>query len=182
MSDQPLQPLLLFTSPLGDDTLPIEQSSTLHAIALEATERLTQPFDVRLTVVSTERVIDPNTLLYQPVCLTIRRQPQSDRFFNGIVRRVEAIGLARRDRWTYHLDIVPRLWFMGQASDCRIFQRKTVVQILQTLFSEHSVAPVEFRIYGEQPMRDYTTQFNETDLDFAHRLIQEFGILLFLRA
>jgi type VI secretion system secreted protein VgrG len=178
MSDQTLQPLLLFTSPLGDDTLPIEQS-TLHAIALEATERLTHPFEVHLTTVSTQRVIDPKTLLYQPVCLTVRRLPQSDRFFNGIVRRVEAVGLARRDRWTYHLDIVPRLWFMSQAADCRVFQQKTVVQILQTLFSEEGVAPVEFRVYGEQPVRDYTTQFNETNLDFVHRLIQEAGYFYF---
>ena len=54
MSDNNEQPLLLFTSSLGDDTLPIEQS-TLHAIALEATEGLTQPYEIRLTVVSSER-------------------------------------------------------------------------------------------------------------------------------
>jgi type VI secretion system secreted protein VgrG len=178
MSGQTMQPLLLFTSPLGDDTLPTEPS-TLHAIALSATERLTEPFEGQLTAVSLERVIDPNALLYQPVCVTLRRQPHADRFFNGVVCRVEAIGLARRDRWTYHLTIVPRLWFMGQAADCRIFQQKSTAQILQTLFSEQGVAPVEFRIYGDQPVRDYTTQFNETNLDFAHRLMQESGYFYF---
>jgi type VI secretion system secreted protein VgrG len=178
MSEQPLQQMLLFTSPLGDDTLPNEPS-TLHAIAVEATERLTQPFDVKVTAISDERIIQPNTLLYQPVCLTIRRRPHSDRFFNGIVRRIEAVGLARRNRWTYHLKIVPRLWFMSQASDCRIFQQKTAVQILQTLFLEHGVAPVVFRIYGEQPVRDYTTQFDETSLEFIHRLLQESGYFYF---
>src|ERR1700710_2769189 len=142
-----LSPLLLLTSPLGDDTLPVQQGM-LHAIALSAREQLSEPFTVQLTTVSTEREIDPNELVCQPVCVTIRKRPHADRFFNGIVRRFEAIGLARRDRWTYRLEIVPRLWFMSQAADCRIFQQKSTAQILQILFAEHGVAPVEWRIYG----------------------------------
>ncbi|MFL5284985.1 MAG: type VI secretion system Vgr family protein [Rhodopila sp.] len=172
------QPMLLLRSPLGDDTLPIQQG-TLHAIALDGTERLSQPYEFRLTVVSTRRSIDPNELLYQPVCLTIRRKPLGDRYLHGIVRRVEAVGLPRRDRWTYHLDIVPQLWFLGQTGDCRIFQQKTAADILQILFAEHAVAPVEFRIYGEKPTREYTTQYNETNLGFAHRLMQESGWFYF---
>ncbi len=178
MSGGPLQPLLLFTSPLGDDTLPYQQN-TLHAIALSATERLSEPFAVRLTAMSTERAIDPNELIYQPVCVTLRTRPGADRYFNGVVRRMEAVGLARRGRWTYNLEIVPRLWFLSQTADCRIFQQKTVVEILQALFAEHGVAPVDFRIYGDQPVREYTTQFNETDLTFAQRLLQESGWFYF---
>ncbi|MEJ1976178.1 MAG: contractile injection system protein, VgrG/Pvc8 family [Acetobacteraceae bacterium] len=181
MTGGSLQPLLLLTSPLGDDTQPIQQG-TLHAIALSATERLSEPFVVRLTTVSTERAIEPNELVYQPVCVTLRKQPHSDRFFNGVVRRMEAVGLARRDRWTYHLEIVPRLWFLSQSSDCRIFQQKTVVEILQALFAEHSIAPVEFRIFGDQPVREYTTQYNETDLTFVQRLLQESGYFYFFEA
>lgn len=165
---------LLLTSPFGDDTLPI-QRGTLHAIALKAHEQISRPFEARLTVVSDRRSIDPDELLFQPVCATLRTKLHGDRFFNGVVRRVEAVGQARRDRWTYHLDVVPRLWFLGQSRDCRIFQRKTVIQILQTLFGEHQVAPVEFKIFGKKDVREYTTQYNESDLRFAHRLMQEEG-------
>jgi len=172
------QPLLLLSSPLGDDTLPIQQG-TLHAVALSAHEELSQPFAFRITAVSTEQAIQPTQLVYQPVCLTLRKAPHADRFFHGIVRRMEAVGLARRDRWTYHLDIVPRLWFLGQAADCRIFQQKTVVEILQQLFAEHGVAPIEFRVFGSQPARDYTTQYNESDLAFVQRLMQEAGYFYF---
>jgi type VI secretion system secreted protein VgrG len=173
-----LSPLLLLTSPFGNDTLPM-QTGTLHAVGMTATEQISQPFTMRLTVVSTERVISPNELVYQPVCLTIHRQPYADRFFNGIVRQMEAVGEPQRDRWKYHLDVVPRLWFLTQTSDCRIFQQKTVVEILQTIFAEHQVAPVEFRIFGAKPVREYTTQYNETDLVFVHRLLQESGYFYF---
>jgi type VI secretion system secreted protein VgrG len=171
-------PLLLLTSPLGDDTLPFQQG-TLHAIGLEARERLSRPFEIALTVVSTVRAIDPNELLYQPVAVTVRRINGLDRYFHGIVRRMDAVGLAQRDRWQYQLEVVPRLWFMAQTMDCRIFQQKTAVEILQQLFAEHQVTPVDFRIFGEQRVREYTTQYNETDLDFAHRLLQESGYFYF---
>lgn len=174
MSGGVLNPLLLLTSPLGDDTLPI-QTGTLHAVALEASERISRPFEAWISVVSTERAIDPDELLFQPVCLTIRRQAGRDRFINGVVRSVAASGITQRDRWRYRLQVVPRLSFLDQTTDCRIFQQKTTVQILQELFCEHRVEPVEFRIYGDRPVREYTTQFNETDLVFAHRLMQDSG-------
>lgn len=167
-------PLLLLNSPLGDDTLPF-QVGTLHAISLAATERLSAPFEIGLTAVSTVRSIDPNELLYRPVAVTMRRHEGLDRHFHGIVRRMTAVGRPQRGRWEYQLDVVPRLWFMQQATDCRIFQQRTAVQILQQLFSEHQVNPAEFRIFGNQPVREYTTQFNETDLVFAHRIMQEAG-------
>lgn len=171
-------PLLLLTSPLGDDTLPF-QEATLHAIGLEAREQLSRPFEIVLTAVSTTRAIDPNELLYQPVAVTVRRINGLDRVFHGVVRRMDSVGLAQRDRWQYRLEVVPRLWFLAQTVDCRIFQQKTAVEILQQLFSEHQVAPVDFRIFGQQPVREYTTQYNETDLDFAHRLLQESGYFYF---
>src|SRR5690349_9356947 len=123
-------PMLLLTSPLGDDTQPVREG-TLHAVELHAVEEISRPFELTLTAVSNERGIDPQELLYRPVGLTVRRRPHEDRFFNGVIRTVEAIGLPRRSRWTYRLEIVPRLWFLGQAEDCRIFQNMTAQEILE---------------------------------------------------
>ncbi len=173
-------PLLLLSSPLGDDMLPFQQG-TLHAIGLEAREQLSRPFEIVLTAVSTIRAIDPNELLYQPVAVTMRRINGLDRVFHGIVRRMDAVGLPQRNRWQYRLEVVPRLWFLAQTMDCRIFQQKSAVEILQQLFAEHEVTPVDFRIFGEKPVREYTTQYNETDLDFAHRLLQESGYFYFFK-
>ncbi len=173
-----LSPLLLLTSPLGDDRLP-DQQGVLHATALAATEQLSAPFEIELVAVSTRRAVDPNELLYKPVAVTVRRKDGTDRMFHGIVRRMDAVGLEQRSRWQYRLEVVPRLWFLSQTADCRIFQQKTTVQILRELFSEHRVEPVEFRIFGSSPVRPYTTQYNETDLAFAQRIMQETGYFYF---
>jgi len=178
MSKNALSPLLLLTSPLGDDRLP-DQQGVLHATALAATEQLSAPFEIELVAVSTRRAVDPNELLYKPVAVTVRRKDGTDRMFHGIVRRMDAVGLEQRSRWQYRLEVVPRLWFLSQTADCRIFQQKTAVQILRELFSEHRVEPVEFRIFGSSPVRPYTTQYNETDLAFAQRIMQETGYFYF---
>ena len=178
MSGEGGQPLLLLNSPFGDDRQP-NQPGSLHAVALTAREWLSKPFEAAITAVSDRRVIDPNELLGHPVCLTVRFRPSHDRFIHGVVHRMTAIGLPQRDRWRYVLEVVPRMRLMDQAADCRIFQDRTASEILRVLFAEHDVSPVEFRLFDPEPRREYTTQYNETDLDFAQRLMQESGWFYF---
>lgn len=173
-----LQNLLLLTSPLGDDTKPYQEGS-LHAIGLHATEQLSAPYLIGLDVVSTEKQIAPDSLLHKPVTVTIRRKDGVDRYFNGLVRHVSSSGVEHRGRWEYHLDVVPSLWFLSQTSDCRIFQKKTAVEILRQLFADHAVQPVDFRVTGSQPVREYTTQYNESDLAFCQRIMQESGLFYY---
>jgi type VI secretion system secreted protein VgrG len=170
-------PLLQLRSPLGDDTIAFEKDS-LHAISLDASERISAPFGVDIEAISNVKITDPNELLLAPVSLTVRRINGIDRFFHGIVRQVGLLGTPQRDRWHYRLKLVPRLWFLEQVKDCRIFQQKTVVDILEVLFNEGGVSSFEFRV-GPQPTREYTTQYNETNLRFVHRLLQEAGLFYY---
>ncbi|MET0312866.1 MAG: type VI secretion system tip protein TssI/VgrG [Hansschlegelia sp.] len=171
-------PLLLLKSPLGDDRRPF-QEGTLHAVEMTAREELSAPFEIDILAVSTEQAIDPDRLLHQPLTITVRRKDGVDRLFHGVVRRMEAVGSDQRDRWQYRLELAPRLWFLSQTIDCRIFQQKTAVEILKEIFAEHGVEPVDFRLFGKAPVRPYTTQFDETDLQFVQRIMQESGYFYF---
>ena len=167
-------PLLLLKSPLGADRRPF-QDETLHAVSMTARERLSAPFEIDVLAVSTIRAHDPDRLLYQPVTITVRLKDGHERLFHGVVRRMEALGSDQRDRWQYRLEVVPRLWFLSQISDCRIFQQKTAIAILKEIFGEHGVEHVEFRVLSRDGVRPYTTQFGETDLQFVQRIMQESG-------
>ena len=101
-----------------------------------------------------------------------------DRFLHGIVRKLSLLGTPQRNRWHYRLELVPRLWFLEQVRDCRIFQQKTVVEILEVLFAEGGITSFEFQV-GPQPNREYTTQYNETNLRFVQRLLQESGMFYY---
>ena len=171
-------PLLLLKSPLGADRRPF-QDETLHAVSMTARERLSAPFEIDVLAVSTIRALDPDRLLYQPVTITVRHKDGHERLFHGVVRRMEALGSDQRDRWQYRLEVVPRLWFLSQISDCRIFQQKTAIDILKEIFGEHGVEHVEFRVLSRDGVRPYTTQFGETDLQFVQRIMQESGYFYF---
>ena len=84
------------------------------------------------------------------------------------------LGLAQRDRWQYRLEAVPRLWFRHRPGSPDLPAEDGSRDPDSSRFAEHQVAPVDFRIFGQQPAARSTMQYNETDLGFrALLLLQE---------
>ncbi|MBO9648232.1 MAG: type VI secretion system tip protein VgrG [Variovorax sp.] len=78
----------------------------------------------------------------------------------------------------YRLTLRPWLHLATLSTDCRIFQNKSVVDILDDLLADYPFA-VDKRLIETYPQRDYQTQFNESDFAFFERLCQEWGISYF---
>ena len=78
----------------------------------------------------------------------------------------------------YKLTLRPWLHLATLTTDCRIFQNKTVVDILDELLADYAF-PVDKRLIETYPTRDYQTQFNESDFEFFSRLCQAWGISFF---
>ena len=156
---------LAMQSPLGADAL------IPTAVTLE--EAISEPFLAIVDVASSEAEIDPDKLLYHGVCVTLKRPGREPRHVHGFVRCFVATGPLPRSLFGYRLEVVPKLWFLSQTGDCRIFENKSTKDIVQTLCSEGGV-DVAFRT-DVPPARPFTVQYNETDLAFVTRLIEEEG-------
>ncbi|MEJ8810696.1 type VI secretion system tip protein TssI/VgrG [Variovorax ureilyticus] len=78
----------------------------------------------------------------------------------------------------YTLTLRPWLYLATETTDCRVFQNKTVVDILDGLLEKYPFA-VDKRLIETSPQRDYQTQYNESDFEFFERLCQEWGISYF---
>ncbi len=170
--------LLTMTSPLGQDALiPYEFS---------AREGISEPFLFEIRAFSQQGIFDPDKLLYQTVCVKVQHQAGAGvvRYFNGIVQSVSAEGGSTATRagselQGYRISVVPKLWFLSQTVDCRVFQKKTTVDILTQLFNDMGVSDVTYPPAGAE--REYTVQFNESDLHFATRLMEEEGYYYFFQ-
>ncbi|MGD0107106.1 MAG: type VI secretion system tip protein TssI/VgrG [Rhodopila sp.] len=164
---------LTMTSPLGPDVL----IPTL----LSAREGLSEPFRFDVQVVSQIGATDPNRLLNQAACVTLQSGGVPIRTFHGIVQSVSSQGTARGqasdEYYCYRLVLVPRLWFLSQTVDCRVFQDLSTCEILGRLFDDAGLTDVSLPVSG--PVRPYTVQFNESDLTFAARLMEEEGYYYF---
>ncbi|SPC21679.1 type VI secretion system Vgr family protein [Cupriavidus oxalaticus] len=100
------------------------------------------------------------------------------REITGIVTRVEGPQPDGR-HIIYRLTLRPWLFLATLTSDFKIFQQKSVVDILQELLADYPF-PVDNRLdVARYPTREYQVQYGETDFAFFERLTQEWGISYF---
>lgn len=103
------------------------------------------------------------------------------RQINGIVTRFESGGMSG-DFDIYRVELSPWLWHLTLGADCRIFQDKTVLQILQAVFDEYkSSTALSVKLTGRYHPRPYTVQYRETDFAFVSRLMEEEGIYYYFK-
>jgi type VI secretion system secreted protein VgrG len=145
---------------------------------LAGSEGVSMPFSIRLNLLSEDPAIQCADLLRSPATVTIRTEDGGERPFHGLVSRFAQAG--RRDELTvYHAEVVPWLWFLTLSRDCRIFQQKTVPDILEEVFTSLGYRDFEFKCTGKHPKREYCVQYRETHFDFVSRLMEEEGIFYF---
>ncbi|RWM83598.1 MAG: type VI secretion system tip protein VgrG [Mesorhizobium sp.] len=126
--------------------------------------------------VSNSPDIDPLKMLGGPVSIEGESDPK--RWFSGLVSEFRLTRI--EDRLAYYEAVIrPWLWFLGNTTDCRIFQNMSVIEIVEEVFSKYSTAKFEKRLQGSYPPREYCVQYDETDLDFVQRLLEHEGILYF---
>jgi type VI secretion system secreted protein VgrG len=146
----------------------------LLATSFHAEESISAPYCVTVEVISGKAVIDPDSVLFQPASLTITFGAGTPRIMHGMVRSFVATGEPVRDQYAYTLTFVPKLWFMGQTRDCRIFTNMTVADILTTICGDAGQT-ISVNVYGDKPVQPYVTQFNESDFAFFSRLAEAAG-------
>ncbi|TIM45818.1 MAG: type VI secretion system tip protein VgrG [Mesorhizobium sp.] len=126
--------------------------------------------------VSNSPDVDPLKMLGGAVSIEGESDPK--RWFSGLVSEFRLTRI--EDRLAYYEAVIrPWLWFLGNTTDCRIFQNMSVIEIVEEVFSKYSTAKFEKRLQGSYPPREYCVQYDETDLDFVQRLLEHEGILYF---
>lgn len=126
--------------------------------------------------VSKSHDVDPLKMLGGVVSVEGESDPK--RWFSGLVSEFRLTRI--EDRLAFYEAVVrPWLWFLGNTTDCRIFQNMTAVEIVEKIFSKYGVAKFEKRLQGSYPSREYCVQYDESDLDFVQRLLEHEGIFYF---
>ena len=152
-------------------------------------EGMSQLFEFRLRLLSVNEDIDPRRIIAKPAILRTEtwdiNHMGGERHWNGVVSRFQRTGRAQsadgEDLFSYECDIVPWFWFMTQHEDCRIFQNKTVREIVETIFDEFDYSDFRFELTGDHPSLEYCTQYHETTFAFISRLLERDGIHYYFR-
>ncbi|TGT67781.1 type VI secretion system tip protein VgrG [bacterium M00.F.Ca.ET.159.01.1.1] len=139
-------------------------------------DEISRCFAYTVGFVSKNRDIDPLKMLGGVVSVEGESNPK--RWFSGLVADFKLTRIEDRLSF-YEATVRPWLWFLGNTTDCRIFQNMTAVEIVEKIFSKYGIAKFEKRLQGSYPQREYCVQYDESDLDFVQRLLEHEGIFYF---
>lgn len=150
---------------------------------LSGHEAISQPFSLELVLLGTDARIDRNALLGKNVTVSI---PVKDairpRYFNGKITRVgvNAVELSGSRYAAYSLTLESDLWPMQRDRNLRIFQEKTIPEIVKCLLAEYGVN-VEDALTEKYRIWDYCVQYQESSFAFISRLMELEGIAYYFR-
>ncbi|GLO53823.1 hypothetical protein PPUN110474_52240 [Pseudomonas putida] len=155
---------------------PLAGQIDFEVVSFELDEVISSPFQLKLELISFEDEVDFGQLLDKPVLFTIWRGERPLRYVHGLVSSFSQ-GETGFYRTRYRALVEPVLARAGLRSNWRIFQQKTVPQILELMLKRQGIARFEIKSMGEHQVREFCVQAGETDLDFIARLAGEEGFV-----
>ena len=154
-----------------------EELRVVDFVGKEEISRLYQ-FDIQLASPITDIMFE--NIVNKPATLEFLRgdEPQP---VSGLVIKFEQGARAGEEGWvTYRATLVPRVWILTLTHQSRIFQEKTVEEIIKEVFNEAGLSnEFRFELSGSYPTREYCVQYNESDFNFICRLMEHEGIFFF---
>jgi type VI secretion system secreted protein VgrG len=97
---------------------------------------------------------------------------------HGVVGRVTMLRSTGAG-FTYQVTLVPALTTLALRSNCRIFQDKTSIEVVETILDEHGIDSYQTTLEGNYQTQAYVVQYRESDLAFIQRLLEEEGIFYY---
>lgn len=165
--------LLAMDTKLGPDACVLTE--------VEAEDVLSKPFVYRIKFATEAAPADVKNLLGTEVTLFMGRPEETGtaigrRPVHGHFSRLTRGVAQRGNDVEWRAEVVPALWFLSRTTDCRIFQQKSVTDIISEVLQLHGVTNVQMKTLGTYDPLEYCVQYRETALNFISRLMEQNGI------
>jgi type VI secretion system secreted protein VgrG len=158
---------------LGDDALLLN--------SFTGDERVSTPFRFILELLSPNPNVDIQGLLRKAGVISIKLDEETERHIHGFINRIALMEYGEDGMAVYQAELVPWFWFLTLYSNCRIFQNKTVPDIVEQIFKDRGFKDYKLSLQASYQPRDYCVQYRETDFNFVSRLLEDEGIFYFFQ-
>jgi type VI secretion system secreted protein VgrG len=163
--------LLTISTPLGEDFLLLNKVNTTEGISQLYTIEVELLHDSEKESYEAE-AINLQSVLGQAATIAVTQRDNKTRLMNGVIQSIRQIGRTQNYSF-YNAVLVPQIWELTQVVQSRIFQQKSVKDILTEVFKNYQV---KLELQWDYKPRNYCVQYNESDFAFASRLMEEEGI------
>ncbi|MGI2879777.1 type VI secretion system Vgr family protein [Vibrio furnissii] len=162
---------------LEDDTLVVRGFDGQETLSSERINgQLCHGFRYELELASRHANLTPEMVVDKVAELMLYRDDVLVQRVNGIVRCFTQ-GDTGHHHTFYSLTLVPALERLSLRHNSRIFQLKTVPEIISILLQEMGINDYAFALTRDCAQREFCVQYRETDLDLLHRLAAEEGLV-----
>ena len=164
---------------LPQDTRLIEIDSALPGALVverfEGSESVCADFEFDIDCLSVSAFLDATALVGQPLSLRLRQADGSHRHWHGHCTRVAPLGsdggLAR-----YRLTMAPWTAFLKLRRNAIIFQDLDALGVVERIFDDYPQASYRVDATQALPTFPITTQYRQSDHDFAFRVLADAGL------
>ncbi|KRB67889.1 type VI secretion system Vgr family protein [Noviherbaspirillum sp. Root189] len=161
--------LLTVTTPFGTDDLLLD--------AMEGSEGISELFKFNLHMRSEKTSLSAASIVAKSVTVKMAIKGGTARYITGIVSRFVQSGF-NRDFASYEVELVPKLWLLTLSRDRKIYQTKSVADIIKAVLTEYGIT-FDDKLTQTYDSLDYCVQYDETAFDFISRLMEQAGIFYF---
>ncbi|ABB30531.1 type VI secretion system Vgr family protein [Geobacter metallireducens RCH3] len=160
-------------------------AADMSVVSFTANEWMSLPYSVSVAFATPYGIESFDDIIGSEALLTIINKDLlaggEDRYFHGIVRRLERIGSSSNNYCLYEAEIVPAVFQLSLRKNSRIFQNTMTQDIVKQLLEESGITSDRYRfaLQNKERLRKFCVQYRETDLDFVTRLLEEEGMFYF---
>ena len=149
---------------------------------LTGSEQLSGLYRFEVELLSASNDIELKCLLGQSITVALNTHKEIPRYLNGCVTQITLVGRENRgERYYVYLAVLrPALWHLTQNRDFRIWQEKSVPEIVAELLTEHQIL-FENQLSWCYRRWNYCVQYQESDFDFISRLMEHEGIYYYFK-
>ena len=162
-------------TPLGPDLLLFQ-----HMAGHEA---LSTPFEYKVQLLSPKTDLDLSALLGQTATVEVDQRAGGTRYFNGYVTNFAFVGSYQGQDTPplgrYEMTLRPWLWLLSLGTNCRIFQKETVPDIVKGIWRQHGFSDFRESLTASYRTWEYSVQYRESDFNYTTRLLEQEGIYFY---
>ena len=173
----------------GSDAL-----SNISVVSIKGQERLNEPWQYQIDFTSEDKQISIASMLSQAASLTFHPNQSplqvtqirsldniaKTRKLYGIITEFSLVSISE-DEARYRVKLEPRMALLANHHQSAIFQNKNVIDVVDEVLRNHNFIGIDFRFELKEsyPVREFITQWQESDLNFIQRLLADVGLYFY---
>ncbi len=140
-----------------------------------ADEGISELFEFRIEAVSEDKAdLNLGENIGKDVTVSLTNYQNEKRYFVGILAEASYLPNASTEGYQYVLVVRPWIYKMSKTVQSRVFKDMTIPDIVNSVAGQYGKS-VNFNV-TTLPAPEYVVQYNESDLDFVLRLLEQQGM------